>query len=232
MKRVNLLAAGVLAFAQTLAGAAVAAPVTLTGSTVDFAFDDALLGLFGPASVAGDTLFFTPTAFEAQSLNGAGFSLTRATLNIRLTAHAGHGFESVGVAERGDYLLLGAGGMADVGGQVRVFNVASPLADLTAAIASPVPMTATGLPTHDWSAGAFVDVSGLGARALNVTLENLLVAATFDPAALAFVEKKFAALTVDTVAVTPVPEADRYAMMLAGLGLVGWAALRRRTAAT
>lgn len=231
MKRVNLLAAGVLAFAQTLAGAAVAAPVTLTGSTVDFAFDDALLGLFGPASVAGDTLFFTPTAFDAQSLNGSGFSLTKETANIRMTAHAGREFNTIDLVERGDYLLLGAGGMVDVGGQIRVFDVAAPLVDVTASIVASMPMVMPGLPTYNWSAMAFADVSGLGARAINVTVENLLMASTFSPASLAFVEKKFAGLTVGTLAVTPVPEADSYAMMFAGLGLVGWAAMRRRTAA-
>ncbi|MDP2265438.1 MAG: FxDxF family PEP-CTERM protein [Thiobacillus sp.] len=36
-------------------------------------------------------------------------------------------------------------------------------------------------------------------------------------------------LSATSVTVTPVPEAETYAMMLAGLGLVGWAARRRRT---
>jgi hypothetical protein len=35
--------------------------------------------------------------------------------------------------------------------------------------------------------------------------------------------------SVDNVTVTPVPEADTYAMMLAGLGLVGWMARRSGT---
>jgi hypothetical protein len=30
------------------------------------------------------------------------------------------------------------------------------------------------------------------------------------------------------VVTAPVPEADTYAMMLAGVGLVGWSAMRRR----
>ncbi|MDP3217955.1 MAG: FxDxF family PEP-CTERM protein, partial [Deltaproteobacteria bacterium] len=43
---------------------------------------------------------------------------------------------------------------------------------------------------------------------------------------LAFIEKKYAGLNVIT---TPVPEAETYAMMLAGLGLIGFA-VRRRSA--
>ncbi|MGB9094458.1 MAG: PEP-CTERM sorting domain-containing protein [Gallionella sp.] len=37
-------------------------------------------------------------------------------------------------------------------------------------------------------------------------------------------------LTPAMLAVTPVPEAKTYAMMLAGLGLVGFAVARRRAA--
>ena len=228
MKRVNLLAAGMLAFVQTLAGAAFAAPVTLPGSTVDFTFDDALLGLFGPATLAGDTLYFTPTAFDVQSLNGAGFALAKETINIRMTAHAGRALNTVDLVERGDYLLLGVGGMVDVGGQIRVFDVDVPLNDITSSIASPGPMATPGLPTRNWTATASMNVSGLDARGINVTIENILLASTFNPASLAFVEKKFVGLTIGTLAVTPVPEAETYAMMLAGLGLVAGAAMRRR----
>lgn len=228
MKRVNLLAAGIFVLGQALSGGAAAAPVTLSGSTVDFSFDDAWLGLFGPASVSGDTLYFTPTAFDAQSSNGAGFSLANATINVTLAARSGYAFNTLDLVERGDYLLLGSGGTVDVGGQIRVFDVAAPLTDMTAGIASTAPLTTPGLPTHNWTATASANVSALDARVLNVTVENLLLASTSNPVSLAFIEKKFAGLSVGTVAVTPVPEADTYAMMLAGLGLVGWAALRRR----
>lgn len=231
MKRVNLLAASVLAFAQTLSGAAVAAPVTLTGSTVDFSFDDSLLGLFGPASIAGDTLYFTPTSFVAESMNGEGFDLARETLNVQMTARSGYELQTLNVVERGDYLLYGSGSFADVGGQVRVFNVAAPLDEITASIAPQASMTMTGLPTHNWNSDLSVNLAGFAPGTLNVTLQNLVLASTSAPGSLAFAEKKFAGLTAATVAVTPVPEADTYAMMLAGLGLVGWGARRRRKAA-
>lgn len=229
MKRVNLLAAGMFVLGHTLSGFAVAAPVTLAGSTVDFSFDDALPGLFGAAGVSGDTLFFTPTAFAAQSLNGAGFSLANASMNIRVTAREGYVFDTLGLIERGDYLLYGAGGLVDVGGQLRAFDVGAPQTDITAAITASGPLTMLGLPTHDWTAGASLDVSAFDGRTISVTIENLLLASTAMPNTLAFVEKKYAGLSVGTLA-APVPEADAWAMMLAGLGLVGWAALRRRPA--
>jgi hypothetical protein len=86
-----------------------------------------------------------------------------------------------------------------------------------------------GLPTDNWIAQTSTDLSAWNsARAINVTVENLLLASTSLPNSLAFVEKKFVGLALIT---TPVPEADTYAMMLAGLGLVGFAA-RRRAART
>lgn len=228
MKRVNLLASGIFVLGQAFSVAAIAAPVTLAGGTVDFSFDDAMLGLFGSAAVSGDTLYFTPTAFDVQSLNGNGFALSNETVNVRISAHSGYEFKSLDLVERGDYLLLGSGGMVDVGGQLRVFDVTNPLSDITASIAAGGALTAVGLPTHNWSATAAANVSTLDAREIKVTVENLLLAYTTSPGSLAFIEKKFAGLTVDTVAVTSVPEAETWTMMLAGLGLVGFLAGRRR----
>lgn len=230
MNRVKKMAACMLLMSQTLSGAAFAASVTLAGSTVDFTFDDELLGLFGSASVSGDVLYFTPTAFAAESLNGAGFALTRDTINIQVAARDGWQFSGMGLTERGDYLLLGSGSMVDVAGQMRVFDVARPLTDMTASIQAGAPLTLSGLPTHNWSAGATLDLAAWdNARTLNVSIENLLLASTAGGyPSLAFVEKKFVGLVPEMVAVTPVPEAETYAMMLAGLGLVAWSATSRR----
>ncbi len=230
MKRVNLLAASTLLIGQTFTGAVLAASVTLSGATVDFSFDDSLLGLFGTPRVAGDTLFFTPIDFEVRSLNGAGFALTDASINIVVTAHADQMFTSASLLERGDYLLLGSGSSADVSGQIRVFDTAAPLVDMTASIVPTSLLNLPGVPTRNWEATAMTDLSTWNsARSVNVTIENLLLAATGSSPSLAFVEKKFVGLTFLTTAVTPVPEAETYAMMLAGLGLVGWSVKRRRS---
>ncbi|MCA1925197.1 MAG: PEP-CTERM sorting domain-containing protein [Thiobacillus sp.] len=230
MKRVKILAISLFVLGQTLSGGASAAPVTLAGMNVDFSFDDALLGLFGTPGVAGNTLFFTPTSFDALSAGGAGsgFDLTKQTINVRVTARDGFNFDSVKLAERGDYLLLGTGATVDVGGQLRVFDLAMPAHDRTAAILPAAPLTMTGFPTQNWSANAMVNVADwTGAKSLNVTLENILVASSV-PGSLGFVEKKFAGLDI---AVTPVPEPEVTAMLLAGLGLVGFMVSRRRSAA-
>lgn len=226
MKRVKTLATGVFLLSQALTGAAYAATVTLTGNNVDFTFDDTLMGLFGQPQIAGDTLFFTPINFEAQSLNGSGLGFTKDTINIQVTAHSGWNFDSVNLLERGDYLLLGNGSTVDVTGQIRVFDTAMPLTELTDSITPTSAMNMGGVPTKNWNADASVDVSAWNtATKLNVTVENLLLASTSSPNSLAFVEKKFAGLSLIT---TPVPEADTYKMMLAGLGLIGFMVARRK----
>jgi hypothetical protein len=228
MKRVNKkLAAGIILLSQTLTGAAFAASVTLSGTTIDFTFNDADLGLFGQAHVAGDTLYFTPTDFFAQSSNGAGIGFTHETINVEATAHQGYSFSSFGFTEKGDYLLLGTGSSVDVTGQVRLFDVANPLVDISTSLVPANPLTHVGVPTDNWVAQTSTDLSAWNtANTINVTVENLLLASTSAPASLAFVEKKFVGLSFVT---TPVPEAETYAMMLAGLGLIGFV-VRRRTA--
>jgi hypothetical protein len=226
MKRVNKkLAAGMILLSQTLTGAAFAASVTLSGTTVDFSFDDSMLGLFGTAKVAGDTLYFTPTDFVAQSSNGAGYVLTNETINVEVTARQNYDFSNFGFTEKGDYLMLGSGTSVAVTGQVRLFDVANPNVDITSTLLPANPMTHVGVPTDNWIAQNSTDLSAWNtANTLNVTVENLLLASTSIPNSLAFVEKKYVGLSFVT---TPVPEAETYAMMLAGLGLIGFVVRRR-----
>ena len=226
MRRVNKkLAAGMILLGQTLTGGAFAASVTLSGATVDFSFDDSMLGLFGAARTAGDTLYFTPRNFVAQSSNGAGYVLTNETINIEVTARQGYDFSSFGFTEKGDYLMLGSGTSVAVTGQVRLFDVANPNVDITSTLLPANPMTHIGVPTDNWIAQTSTNLSAWNtANTINVTVENLLLASTSLPNSLAFVEKKYVGLSFVT---TPVPEAETYAMMLAGLGLIGFVVRRR-----
>lgn len=233
MKHMKKAAVGVFLLGQALSGAALAASVTLTGDTVDYTFDDALLGLFGTPTLVGDTLSFTPVEFQAESLNGAGIDLTNNTINVQVTAHSGYTFSSIDMIERGDYMLLGGGSSADVAGQIRVFDVANPLSDVTTAISPDSPLNQSGGGnTVNWSASNSTDISSwTDAQTVNVTWQNLLIGETNASSSMAFVDKKYGGLTAATVA-APIPEAEVSAMMLAGLGLVGWQISRRRSLAT
>jgi hypothetical protein len=230
MKRVNKkLAAGMTLLSQTLTGAAFAASVTLSGTTVDFSFDDTLLGLFGQANVAGDSLYFTPINFSAESMNGAGFDLTKQTVNVKVTAHDNWDFSSLALTERGDYLQVGQGAKVVVSGQIRAFDTLKPLAEVTSNILPTGAFQQTDdFITKNWEANAAANLGTMStASMINVTLQNILVAQSpVGTDTLAFIEKKYAGLNVIT---TPVPEAETYSMMLAGLGLIGFV-VRRRTA--
>jgi len=228
MKRVNKLAAGIFLLSQTLTGTAFAASVTLSGDTVDFSFDDTLLGLFGQPTVAGDSLYFTPTNFVAEAVNGSGFDLTRQTINIKVSAHQGYDFSGLALTESGNYLQVGNGAKVVVSGQIRVFDTLKPQTELTSNILPGGPFQQTeDFATLNWTANAAADLASMStAGMINVTLQNILVAQSpVNTETLAFIEKKFAGVGVIT---TPVPEPETYAMMLAGLGLVGWTAMRRR----
>jgi hypothetical protein len=228
MNRMNQIATGAFLLAQAFSGAAFAASVTLTGTSVDFTFDDALVGLFGQPTLSGDTLSFTPVNFNATSSNGEGYKLTDNTVNIQMTAHNGYAFSSVDLAERGDYLLQGGGSTANVAGQVRVFDTSDPMKDTTTSIAPTAAMDQTGISTHPWTAANSTDLTSWnGTKSVNVTFQNLLVASTNGSSSLAYVDKKYSGLTATTAA-APVPEATSSAMMLAGLGLIGWQIRRRR----
>lgn len=235
MKQLKTVAASAFVIGQLLTGSVLAASVTLSGNTVDYTFDDTLLGLFGPASLSGDTLYFTPVSFQAQSLNGAGYALANSTMNIQVSAQEGWAFSSMSLVEKGDYMLLGGTSTADVSGQMRVFDLGSVLTDMTTGIQTTSVLDHVGLPTTNWEAGAVVDLSAwTDTQAVNVTVQNLLLASTSGASSLAFVEKKFVGLTpaLTPIQISPIPEAHTYGMMLAGLGLIGWKIKRRRLLAS
>ncbi|MDP3584860.1 MAG: PEP-CTERM sorting domain-containing protein [Thiobacillus sp.] len=229
MKQLKTVAASAVVIGQLLSGSVFAASVTLSGDTVDYTFDDTLLGLFGPASLSGDTLYFTPVTFQAESLNGDGYSLTNSTMNIQVSAQEGWALSNMSLIEKGDYMLLGGASTADVAGQMRVRDLSAVLDDMTASIQTTAVLDHIGLPTTNWEAGAVIDLSAwTDTQAVNVTVQNLLLASTRDASSLAFLDKKFVGLTPTAIPISPVPEAHTYGLMLAGLGLIGWKIKRRR----
>lgn len=212
---------------------ALAATVKLEGVAFDIYYDDASLDLFGTPSLTGDVLYFTPTSFKAESLNGLGVASASSTVNLRVELNEGYDFASIGLVERGDYRLRGASSEVDVLGQLRVFDVDAPLTDVTDRLQTTAALDQADGLNYNWQANADLGLTGplwSDTRMVNVTIENLLDAYT-DPLDAgrkqAFVEKKFVGLVVGTVAAVPEPES--YALMLAGLGMVGLVARRRST---
>lgn len=209
-----------------------AATVTLTGDDVQFTYDDA--SVFGTASVVGNSIFFLPTNFKAESLNGDGVDTANATLQIRIEVITdGFALRELHLLEQGDYLLNGAGASVQQSGQLAVTSLTQTCGSFFPCRSTDLfdagPLTVQGALT-EWSANAAVDLGddpawGSDTR-VDIQLENLLTATTLNPAVgeQAFIEKKFAAvgLLLEPIAI-PVPAA----FWLFGSALVGLM-LRRR----
>lgn len=234
----KLLALSFVSVASALsASVAMATPITLVGNSFDLIYDNSLAGLFGIPTLSNDSIFFTPVAFKAESLNGNGVVTANSTINLSIIEHANKNITGFSLLERGDYRLVGAGSAVGVGGQTRVFDTANPFIENNTAITSTsnfsIVNTIFDSSTHNWTSSSVVSVldpQWSNTTAYNYTIENLLTAYT-DPSVtgpkVAFIEKKFAGSSISIV-VTTVPEADTYAMMFAGLGLMGFVSRRRK----
>jgi hypothetical protein len=219
-----------VALAAALAGAAstaLAVPVTVTGSTFDISYDNDYLGLFGAPTLVGNQLAWFPSGspgFAAQS--AAGIAVTNSTFAVQVTAHPGYTLGSFGLAEGGDYFYFGSGSGVSVSGQLRV----TPLPGT--GVINPVVATSTfaanaayDFGTHNWAAEAALVTLPDGTTAANASLQNILAVYVAGPASYAFIEKKDVLLTIN---VSAVPEPPSLAMVLAGVGAIGFIWVRRR----
>ncbi|MDO9164186.1 MAG: hypothetical protein Q8N35_07650 [Methylococcaceae bacterium] len=184
--------------------------VTVNGTNVAFSYDDALLELFGAPTVAGDQLFFTPTAFTAKAIGTLGFDFKNSTINIKATALNGGTIDTVSLTERGDYISKGDSSYVEAGGQLRVTDLNAPLNEVTDAIilTAPVVKQSEFFPTRNWQASAEANVSSFGTSSVNITVENILIALSNAFTEIGFIEKKGVILSVSALPfdnITPVP---------------------------
>lgn len=205
----------------------------------DLTYDSAQLGLFGTPSVAGTTIFFTPTSFAAESANGAGLNPATSTIFLTLTAKNGFDFGALALTERGDYRLDGAGSSVTVGGQLIALDEADPVNTYSYAFinSSPSsPLTTNDGTLHPWSAGAYLNVAEhpfFDPSTLRVAIQNQLTAtttATGGPGSYAFIQKKFAGAPVVTLEVLPLPEPASAALLGFGLIPLAWLLRANRSA--
>lgn len=205
-----------------------AATVTLAGEHFTISYDTAVLGLFGAPQLIDSSLVFAPggaPGFSAQA--GNGFDFTNSTFSFSIAAEPGYKLSGFNLFEAGDYFLIGSSSQVSVGGQLRVKPLGG--AALTAAITPAAPLTThTSFPsfaTSNWEAAASVRPTTSLSTAV-VSLENILGAfAPIGQGGYAFVEKKNVELSFTLM---PIPEPESYAMLFAGLGMIGLVARRRR----
>lgn len=211
-----------------------AAIVTVPGADLEFTYDDATP--FGTATVIGNTIFFTPTAFEAESLDGEGPVTMNETLNIDIEVTTpGYVMEDFLLVERGDYKLNGTGASVSANGELRITSLTTlapdwqPFMDedffdaglLTVNTNSPVA----------WSADASIDLAntaGWGTDTkVRMTIENLLTATTLNSGVgeTAFIQKKFNGGAIGVI-INPVPIPGAVWLFGSAIGLLAW--MRRR----
>lgn len=216
--KVLLIAAGL-----SLSGFASAAMVTLSGTDVDFTFDDS--SLFGTGTVVGNSLFFQPTSFLAQSLNAGGTITATDTLIINVVAKNGYDITSMAMAEQGDYILDGSTASVAASGRLGVTSTTTTcgfFACNDSSIFNVGSLADTGGVTAAWSGGTSVDLAdtiGWGSdTSLSISFQNNLSATTLAGDPQAFIQKKFGAIGL---VVNPVPVPAAVWLFASGLfGLV------------
>jgi len=208
--------------------AAQAAQVTLSGTHFDVTFDDTRLGLFGLPALVGNSIVWFPSGspgFTAQT--DRGVDVTNATFAMTVTAKPGFFLTGFSLTEGGDYFFFGGqrSGVA-ASGQLRV----TPLPGATSrdAISADNSFAANAdfdFTTRPWSASASL-APAQGTTRVNASVQNILSAYVIPPVlGYAFIETKEVMLGIT---VSPVPEPQTYALMIAGVAVVGFVVLRRR----
>ena len=215
-----------LAGAVMMGVATAANAVTLEGATMWFSFDETSLdSLWGGFSVAGDKLSFDPTEFTLSSAaNGFGL-LERQTPTITITAKDGFHLTTIGLNEKGDYLIkaFGTVPLHEVRAQGQFYVDGTPTELDSGLFTTPV---AKSTP---WDIAVSENLNDVALT--NVKLQNLLTADLFavnngiDSIGLVFITKKIVEVwAISEATVVPLPPA---AWML-GSALVGLVAVGRR----
>ena len=222
---IRTLALTLLLFAAT----SNAAIVTVEGADVSFTYDDE--SLYGTGNVIGNTIFFLPTEFKAESTNGMGLISVSEALNITVEVLGSSSLvmNAFQVAEDGDYKLTGGGASVSAIGELTIASQMSAFSDSDAFDAGA--LLTLGGPT-DWSAGTTNFLNGTAGwntdTKIIMTLSNTLSATSLTTGELAFIEKKFegggVGLTID---MSPVPVPAAVWLFGSALGLLGW--MRRKT---
>jgi len=212
-----------------------AATVTLFGDDVKFTFDDSTA--FGSANVIGNNIFFLPTTFMVESLNGAGAVTNNVTINVEVEATTiGYEMDSFQLAEEGDYKLNGAGASVSANGQFRITSLTKFCgAGIFAPVCKDDEIFDAGLLTVNtnlpvtWNASAIIDLADTAGwntdSKVTMTIENLLTATTLNFGETAFIQKKFGGVGI---IVNPVPVPGAVWLFGSAIGLLGW--MRRRRA--
>lgn len=227
MQKILTRALGILAFCSAMP--AMAAIIHLSGDTVDFYYDDSSpeMAAYESLSVIGNTIFATPSSFLAESLNGGSSDFTAFGV-VNVVAKSGYRFDSIQVAQQGDYELTGAGASVNAVGTLAVTESVGSTSVSTA-------MVNSGFGTYgaltQWSSSAIIDLNNAtweSIYSIDLSLDSSLYASTIENGERAFIQNKFVGGSLVSIETTPIPLPAALWLMISGLFV--FAGLSRKTA--
>jgi hypothetical protein len=200
------------------------------GSDVKFTYDDSTL--FGSAFTVGNSIFFQPTAFRAESTNCQGAVLVSDTLNITAEVITdGYEMTDFALIEQGDYELSAGDTSVTASARLQVTSQTT-LCGFIPCIDSDIDNVGglgTVGATTDWNASSTIDLgdtAGWGSDTLaTVQMQNNLSASTLNDGESAWIQKKFNGIGMEViVGEVPVPAAA----WLFRSALIGLAGIKRK----
>jgi hypothetical protein len=206
---------------------ALAATQTLDAGNYTISFDDSLLGLFGTPTLTASGISFAPSGdgFRVESYSGP--KTVDSIVALHITADAGYTLTGFNLSEQGSYLKFGDGSKVSAGGNLTVLDLVNASARVTTQLVVSAPLTDSttfdDLISSSWTASTGVQ---LGTTKATVSIFNMLGAwGVSANEGYATIGKSNVILDVGVAAV---PEPESFAMLLAGLGVVGAMVRRRR----
>lgn len=217
------------------AGAAHSATVTQCGPNVCYQYDDAQIAgstaYFGQPTLIGDDLRFLPTTFRAESIDGVGTTSGTNTdvygttfVFDRIYSVSGAEIQSISITERGDFGITNDGNV-----RAELYMLVANNNDALECDCDINVFQASGANSlQSWQLSAGINPASAftsPANDVSLSLQNTLFAYSDAAGETAFIQKKFATVSVNVV---PIPAAVW--LFGSGLALLGW--IRRRSGCT
>lgn len=186
-----------------------------SATNFDWANGGSTYGLFGdPCLVGGDTLVFSPSGFKAESIYGeSNYDSVSDCLEFELIAHSGLSFQGISITEYCDYEILGSG-QVNISGSLSVENL-----DSTDILSDPL-VSNPGMPVigSDYTADSSITTAQVNIYQpdwtyIKVTLQNGLLAITYDDGSIAWIQKK---VLGTSIAIQIIPEPATICLLAIG----------------